>query len=245
MVLGWILRKFQYEIAFLLTSILQGRFLSVFSSAFWALHPFKSPVPQAFSAFSKISFPVSFQPVGRGDGKGGVGMRLRRIFSSNSISFWMRLHILCIIEQASGAFRQARIHLQNASAFLLCFFCAGHTVEQLLRVRRCNALAAFARKRRMEAARQRTFAGKGCRMRRIRLGKRIQPVCAEGAARRFLETFLIDPPQTGRFKNAIFIPKWQKYYSVSIIKVQFEKNKNRNMAIFVIFVTEKRSLHTI
>ena len=244
-VLGRISQEWARHPAFLLTSILPGRVLSVFPSVFSPFDPFKSPVPQAFSGFSKISFPVSFQPVGRGDGKGGVGMRLRRIFSSNSISFWMRLHILCIIEQASGAFRQARIHLQNASAFLLCFFCAGHTVEQLLRVRRCNALAAFARKRRMEAARQRTFAGKGCRMRRIRLGKRIQPVCAEGAARRFLETFLIDPPQTGRFKNAIFIPKWQKYHSVSIIKVQFEKNKNRNMAIFVIFVTEKRSLRTI
>ena len=76
LVLGLDLQKFQCEIVFLLTSILQGRFLSVFSSAFCALHPFKSPVPQAFSAFSKISFPVRVQPVGRGDGKGGVGALL-------------------------------------------------------------------------------------------------------------------------------------------------------------------------
>ena len=73
---GWVLQEWARHPAFLLTSILPGRILSVFPSVFSPFDPFKSPVPQAFSAFSKISFPVSFQPVDRGDGKGGVGMLL-------------------------------------------------------------------------------------------------------------------------------------------------------------------------
>ena len=60
----------------LLTSILPGRGLSVFPSVFSPFDPFKSPVPQAFSWVSKISFPVRGQPVGRGDGQGGVGALL-------------------------------------------------------------------------------------------------------------------------------------------------------------------------
>ena len=59
-----------------LSSILPGRGLSVFPSVFSPFDPFKSPVPQAFSGVSKISFPVRVQPVGRGDGKGGVGALL-------------------------------------------------------------------------------------------------------------------------------------------------------------------------
>ena len=75
-VLGWVLQEWALHPAFLLTSILPGRGLSVFPSAFSPFDPFKSPAPQAFSEFSKISFPVRGQPVGRGDGKGGVGALL-------------------------------------------------------------------------------------------------------------------------------------------------------------------------
>ena len=75
-VIGRVLQEWALHPAFLLTSILPGRGLSVFPSAFSPFDPFKSPVPQAFSGGSKISFPVRGQPVGRGDGKGGVSMRL-------------------------------------------------------------------------------------------------------------------------------------------------------------------------
>ena len=75
-VLGWISQEWARHPAFLLTSILPGRVLSVFPSAFSPFDPFKSPVPQAFSGGSKISFRVRFQPVGHGDGQGGVGALL-------------------------------------------------------------------------------------------------------------------------------------------------------------------------
>ena len=79
-VLGWISQELARHPAFLLTSIPPGRVLSVFPSAFSPFDPFNSPVPQAFSGFSKISFRVRFQPVGHGDGQGGVGMSLSAFY---------------------------------------------------------------------------------------------------------------------------------------------------------------------
>ena len=79
-VLGRISQEWARHPAFLLTSILPGRVLSVFPSVFSPFDPFKSPVPQAFSEFPKISFPFRVQPVGRGDGQGGVGMSLSAFY---------------------------------------------------------------------------------------------------------------------------------------------------------------------
>ena len=75
-VLGWISQEWARHPAVLLTSILPGRILSVFPSVFLPFVPFKSPAPQAFSEFLKISFRVRGQPVGHGDGQGGVGALL-------------------------------------------------------------------------------------------------------------------------------------------------------------------------